>query len=45
MDVAHVGLGHCNSCECNFNPLEPKPFLEGQCFFSKFLKRIEGVKN
>ena len=24
--------------------MEPRPFLEGQCFFSKFWRRIEGGK-
>ena len=28
-----------------FNPLVPRPFLEGQTFFSNFRRRIEGGKN
>ena len=40
-----ISLGFLESLVQVIYPLVPRPFLEGQCFFSKFWRRIEGGKN
>ena len=42
-----IGLDYYKAirhCEVNY-PIVPKPFLEGQCFFNIFWRRIEGGQN